>query len=194
VQRGKWILENLLGSPPPLPPPNVPPLKENGADNGSTSVRARIEEHRANPVCAACHKIMDPIGLSLENFDGVGHWRDMDSGFKVDPSSQLVDGTKVDGPASLRLALVNRPEAFVGTMTEKLLMYGIGRETKYYDMPVVRAVMHNSEADHYRMSELVLGIVKSAPFQMRVKELPKKVPTETASVTPNKSGIERGTE
>ncbi len=174
VQRGKWILENLLGSPPPLPPPNVPPLKENGTENGATSVRARIEEHRANPVCAACHKIMDPIGLSLENFDGVGHWRDMDSGFKVDPSSQLVDGTKVDGPASLRRALLDRPEAFVGTMTEKLLMYGVGRETKYYDMPVVRAIMHDAAPDRYRFSELVLGIVKSAPFQMRVKELPKK--------------------
>jgi hypothetical protein len=181
VQRGKWILENLLGSPPPLPPPNVPPLKENGAENGATSVRARIEEHRANPACAACHKIMDPIGLSLENFDGVGHWRDMDSGFKVDPSSQLVDGTKVDGPASLRQALLNRPEAFVGTMTEKMLMYAIGRETKYYDMPVVRAIMHDSEHDHYPMSELVLGIVNSAPFQMRVKE------------TPNKPGIKEGT-
>jgi len=182
VQRGKWILENLLGSPPPLPPPNVPPLKENGADNGLTSVRARIEEHRANPVCAACHKIMDPIGLSLENFDGVGHWREMDSGFKVDPSSQLVDGTKVDGPATLRQALLNRPEAFVGTMTEKLLMYAIGRETKYYDMPVVRTIMHNSERDRYKMSDLVLGIVDSAPFQMRVKELPKNVTTQTASV------------
>jgi hypothetical protein len=204
VQRGKWILENLLGSPPPLPPPDVPPLKENGGDNGATSVRARIEEHRANPVCAACHKIMDPIGLSLENFDGVGHWRDMDSGFKVDPSSQLVDGTKVDGPASLRQALLNRPEAFVATMTEKLLMYAIGRETKYYDMPVVRAIMHDSERNRYRMSELVLGIVNSAPFQMRVKEAPKSASAvasrpdahgaETGSVTPNRSGIQGGTQ
>jgi hypothetical protein len=190
VQRGKWILENLLGSPPPLPPPNVPPLKENGGDNGATSVRARIEEHRANPACAACHKIMDPIGLSLENFDGVGHWRDMDSGFKVDPSSQLVDGTKVDGPASLRRALLDRPEAFVGTMTEKLLMYAIGRETKYYDMPVVRAIMHHAargDQSNYRMSELVLGVVNSAPFQMRTREA-------IASLTPNQSEIQRGTQ
>src|ERR1700722_18330498 len=144
---------------------------------------------------------MDPIGLSLENFDGVGHWREMDSGFKVDPSSQLVDGTKVDGPASLRRALLDRPEAFVGTMTEKLLMYAIGRETRYYDMPVVRAIMHDSERANqrgYRMSELVLGIVNSAPFQMRTKELPKKEAPKsaqaTASLTPNQSEIQRGTQ
>lgn len=170
VQRGKWVLENLLGSPPPLPPPNVPPLKENSGGTAATSVRERMQEHRANPVCAGCHKIMDPIGLALENFDGVGRWRDEDSGAKIDASGQLVDGTKIDGPSSLRQALLNRPEAFVGTMTEKLLMYGVGRETKYYDMPVVRAVMREAAPDRYRFSELVLGIVKSAPFQMRVKE------------------------
>jgi cytochrome c551/c552 len=174
VQRGKWILQNLLGSPPPLPPPNVPPLKESSEEARATSVRERMEQHRANPACAGCHKIMDPIGLTLENFDGVGHWRDTDLGFKVDASGQLVDGTRVDGPASLREALLNRPEALVGTMTEKLLMYGVGRETKYYDMPVVRAIMRdatrNPAGDRYRFSELVLGIVKSAPFQMRVKE------------------------
>jgi cytochrome c551/c552 len=170
VQRGKWILENLLGSPPPLPPPNVPPLKESSELARATSVRERMEQHRANPVCAGCHKIMDPIGLTLENFDGVGQWRSMDSGFKIDASGQLVDGTRVDGPSSLRKALLDRPEAFVGTMTEKLLMYAVGRETKYYDMPVVRAIMNDSAHDRYRFSELVLGIVKSAPFQMRIKE------------------------
>jgi cytochrome c551/c552 len=170
VQRGKWVLENLLGSPPPLPPPNVPPLKENSGGTVATSVRERMQEHRANPVCAGCHKIMDPIGLALENFDGVGRWRDEDSGAKIDPSGQLVDGTQIDGPSSLRQALLNRPEAFVGTLTEKLLMYGVGRETKYYDMPAVRAVMREAAPDRYRFSELVLGIVKSAPFQMRVKE------------------------
>jgi hypothetical protein len=172
VQRGKWVLENLLGSPPPLPPPNVPPLKENSSGAAATSVRERIEEHRANPVCAGCHKIMDPIGLALENFDGVGRWRAADSGFKIDASGQLVDGTPLDGPSSLRKALLDRPEAFVGTVTEKLLMYGIGRETRYSDMPVVRAVMRGAAPDRYRFSELVLGIVRSAPFQMRVKEAP----------------------
>ena len=170
VQRGKWILENLLGSPPPLPPPNVPPLKENANATAATSVRERMEEHRSNPACAGCHKIMDPIGLALENFDGVGQWRTLDSGFRIDASGQLVDGTAIDGPASLRKALLDRPEAFVGAMTEKLLMYGVGRETKYYDMPVVRAIMRDAARDRYRFSELVLGIVKSGPFQMRTKE------------------------
>jgi cytochrome c551/c552 len=170
VQRGKWILENLLGSPPPLPPPNVPPLKESSEQARATSVRERMEQHRANPVCAGCHKIMDPIGLALENFDGVGGWRNVDLGFPIDSSGQLVDGTRVDGPASLRKALLARPEAFVGTLTEKLLMYAVGRETKYYDMPVVRAVMQGAAGDRYRFSELVLGIVKSRPFQMRIKE------------------------
>jgi hypothetical protein len=172
VQRGKWVLENLLGSPPPLPPPNVPPLKENSSGTAAASVRDRMQEHRANAVCAGCHRIMDPIGLALENFDGVGHWRATDSGFKIDASGQLVDGTPLDGPSSLREALLSRPEVFVGTMTEKLLMYGIGRETKYYDMPVVRAVMREAAPNRYRFSELVLGIVKSAPFRMRVKEAP----------------------
>jgi len=174
VQRGKWILENLLGSPPPLPPPNVPPLKENSSDIAGSSVRERMEEHRANPVCAGCHKIMDPIGLALENFDGVGQWRTMDSGFQIDASGQLVDGTRLDGPSSLRKALMNRPEAFVGAMTEKLLMYGAGRETRYYDMPVVRAIMREAAHNRYRFSDLVLGVVRSAPFQMRVKEAQDK--------------------
>jgi hypothetical protein len=170
VQRGKWILENILGSPPPLPPPNVPPLKESVVGVKPTSVRDRIEEHRNNPVCAACHKIMDPIGLALENFDGTGQWRTIDSGFPIDPSSQMVDGTPLDGPSSLRKALLSRPEAVVGTMTQKLLMYGIGRETKYPDMPVVRAIMRAAEPNRYKFSDLVLGVVRSAPFQMRVKE------------------------
>ncbi|HEY3826753.1 MAG TPA: DUF1592 domain-containing protein [Bryobacteraceae bacterium] len=175
VQRGKWILENLLGSPPPLPPPNVPPLKENSGGVVATSVRERMEEHRSNPVCAGCHKIMDPIGLALENFDGVGHWRATDSGSKIDSSGQLVDGTPIDGPSTLRKALLDRSDAFVGTLTDKLLMYGVGRETKYYDMPTVRAIMREAARDHYRFSDLVLGIVRSAPFQMRMKEAPAEL-------------------
>ncbi len=170
VQRGKWILENILGSPPPLPPPNVPPLKESVVGVKPTSVRDRMEEHRNNPACAACHKIMDPIGLALENFDGTGQWRTTDSGFSIDPSSQLVDGTILDGPSSLRKALLSRPEAVVGTMTQKLLMYGIGRETKYNDMPVVRGIMRGAQPNRYKFSDLVLGVVRSAPFQMRIKE------------------------
>jgi Protein of unknown function (DUF1585)/Protein of unknown function (DUF1588) len=148
----------------------VPPLKENAAGAAVTSVRERMEEHRSNAVCAGCHKIMDPIGLTLENFDGVGQWRTVDSGFSIDASGQLVDGTPLNGPASLRQALLDRPEAFVGTVTEKLLMYGLGRETKYFDMPVVRGVMRDAAPDRYRFSDLVLGIVKSAPFQMKTSE------------------------
>src|SRR5215470_10461100 len=170
VQRGKWILENILGSPPPLPPPNVPPLKESVVGVKPTSERERIEEHRSNPTCAACHKIMDPIGLALENFDGAGQWRTMDSGFSIDASSQMVDGTPLDGPSTLRKAMLSRPEAVVGTMTQKLMMYGIGRETTYNDMPVVRAIMRAAEPNRYTFSDLVLGVVRSAPFQMRVKE------------------------
>ena len=166
VIRGKWILENLLGSQAPLPPPDVPPLEEKPTATAK-SVRERIEQHRANPACASCHKIMDPIGLALENFDAIGRWRTTDEGVKIDASGQLVDGTPIDGPSSLRKAMLGRSDAFVGSMTEKLLMYGMGREIKYYDMPVVRIVMRDAARNRYRFSDLVMGIVKSAPFQMK---------------------------
>jgi mono/diheme cytochrome c family protein len=170
VARGKWILENLLGTPPPLPPPNVPPLKE--SDNGQqpTSLRQKMEEHRQNPVCSACHKIMDPIGFSLENFDLIGRWRSAEGDAKIDASGRLVDGTKLDGPASLRQALLSRSDVFVQTMTEKLLIYATGRALKYYDMPVVRAISHGAARSDNRFSSLILGIVKSDPFQMKVKQ------------------------
>jgi len=132
-------------------------------------VRERIEQHRANPTCAGCHKIMDPIGLSLENFDGVGRWRVEDEGVKIDASGQLVDGTPINGPADLRKAMLARGDVFVAAMTEKLMMYGVGRETKYYDMPAVRSVMRDAAKNRYRLSDLILGVVKSAPFQMKVK-------------------------
>ena len=170
VARGKWILENLLGTPAPLPPPNVPPLKETAGAQQPTSVRQRMEEHRNNPVCAACHKIMDPIGFSLENFDLIGTWRNTEGGAPIDASGQLVDGTKLDGPASLRNALLSRSDVFVRTMTEKLLTYGIGRALKYYDMPVVRSIAREAARNDNRFSSLILGIVKSDPFQMRVKQ------------------------
>jgi mono/diheme cytochrome c family protein len=170
VIRGKWILENLVGSQAPLPPPDVPPLEEKPTA-AARSVRERIEQHRANPACAGCHKIMDPIGLALENFDAIGRWRTTDEGVTIDASAQLVDGTAIDGPASLRKALLNRPEAFVTAMTEKLLMYGVGREIKFYDMPAVRAVRRDAAKNRYRLSDLVLGIVKSAPFQMRMSDV-----------------------
>jgi hypothetical protein len=181
VQRGKWILENILGSPPPLPPPNVPPLKENTVGAGGQSVRERMEEHRKNAVCAACHKIMDPIGLALENFDGIGHWRDIDENSKIDPAGQLVDGTKIDGPAGLRKAFLGYGDVFARVVTEKLLTYGVGRELHYYDMPVVRAIVDDAARHNYRFSSLVLGIVDSAPFQMRVKRPAESKPAETAT-------------
>ena len=169
VIRGKWILENLLGSQAPLPPPDVPPLEEKPTATAK-SVRERIEQHRANPACASCHKIMDPIGLALENFDAIGRWRTTDEGVKINASGQLVDGTPIDGPSSLRKAMLGRSDAFVGSMTEKLLMYGMGREIKYYDMPVVRIVMRDAARNRYRFSDLVMGIVKSAPFQMKLTD------------------------
>jgi hypothetical protein len=167
VIRGKWILENLLGTPPPLPPPDVPPLEEKPTA-GAASVRERIEQHRKNPACAGCHKIMDPIGLALENFDAIGRWRTKDEGVTIDASSELVDGTAVDGPAALRKALLARSDVFVAVLTEKLLMYGVGRETKYTDMPAVRAIMRDASRNRYRFSDLILGVVKSPAFQMRV--------------------------
>lgn len=169
VARGKWVLENLLGTPAPLPPPNVPPLKENEGAQQPTSVRQRMEQHRNNPVCAGCHKIMDPIGFSLENFDLIGTWRTSDGNTKIDASGELVDGTKLDGPASLRQALLSRSDVFVRTMTEKLMTYGTGRALKYYDMPVVRSIARDAARNDNHFSSLILGIVKSDPFQMRVK-------------------------
>ena len=174
VTRGSWILENLLGSPPPLPPPNVPPFPENASGQGvaalMTSVRDRMISHRANQPCKGCHQLMDPIGLALENFDGVGRWRTVDSGSKIDASGQLVDGTAIDGVDTLRKALLGRSDAFVQTMTEKLLMYAVGRASHYYDMPAIRAITREAAKNDYRFSSLVVGIVNSEPFQMRVKK------------------------
>jgi mono/diheme cytochrome c family protein len=168
VMRGKWILENLIGTAAPTPPPDVPPLEEKPTATAK-SVRERIEQHRASPACAGCHKIMDPIGLAMENFDAIGRWRTTDEGVDIDASGQLVDGTRLDGPTSLRKAMLDRQDVFIAALTEKLMMYGVGRETKYYDMPAVRAVMRDAAKNRYRFSDLVLGVVKSAPFRMKVK-------------------------
>jgi hypothetical protein len=168
VMRGKWILENLIGTAAPLPPPDVPPLEEKPTATAK-SVRERIEQHRASPACAGCHKIMDPIGLAMENFDAVGRWRTSDEGVAIDASAQLVDGTPLNGPSSLRKAMLDRQDVFIAALTEKLMMYGVGRETKYFDMPAVRTVMRDAAKNRYRFSDLVLGVVKSAPFQMKVK-------------------------
>jgi hypothetical protein len=133
-------------------------------------MRERMEEHRSNPSCASCHKIMDPIGFSLENFDLTGKWRDIDQKTPVDASGELVDGTKLNGPATLRQALVSRSDAFVTTATEKLLTYAVGRTVHYYDMPTVRSIVREAARSDYHFSSIVLGIVKSAAFQMKVKE------------------------
>jgi hypothetical protein len=168
VLRGKWILENILGTPPPPPPPNVPTLRENGEDGKVMSVRERLEDHRKNPACATCHRVMDPLGFSLENFDATGAWRTKEArGVGVDASGRLADGTPVDGPVALRMALVKHPEQFVRTMTEKLLTYGLGRGIESCDMPAVRAIARDAARQNYRFSALIMGIVKSTPFQMK---------------------------
>jgi hypothetical protein len=165
--RGKWLLENILAAPVPPPPPNVNTTLEEGPSAKPASVREMLERHRANPGCASCHARMDPIGFSLENFDSLGQWRTRDGQTPIDASGVLLDGTKVDGPAALRTALLQQQEQFVKAVTGKLLMYGIGRELSYSDAPAVRSIVHAAAADQYRWSSLVLAIVKSTPFQFR---------------------------
>ncbi|MEE8131074.1 MAG: DUF1592 domain-containing protein [Vicinamibacterales bacterium] len=171
VVRGKWLLENMLGSPPPPPPPDVPALAENDEGLESKTVRQRMEEHRANPVCAACHAKMDPLGFALENFDAVGQWREIDSqaGAPIDPSGALPDGTPFTTPAEFRAALLTEPwrSEFLNTVTEKLLTYAIGRGLEYYDAPAVREIAREADTVGSTWSSIVQGIVQSAPFQMR---------------------------
>lgn len=181
VVRGKWVMDVLLGTPPPSPPPNVPALKEGAETAKVESVRERTEAHRANPACAGCHKLMDPIGFALENFDATGAWREKDGGFPVDPAGELFDGTKVSGPASLRQALVKRSDAFVRAFTENLLAYGLGRIIGYADMPAVRAIDRVAASADNRFSAFVLGVVKSPAFQWRRVESGEPVRTELAS-------------
>ncbi len=170
VMRGKWVMENLLGVHPPPPPPNVPEFNEDAHGEKLLSVRERLERHWRDPGCAGCHKMMDPIGFSLENFDAVGGWRVLDNGFEIDASGQLIDGTSVDGPASLREALMRQSDAVVHTFAEKLLIYALGRGLEYYDMPVVRSIARQAMGNDNRFSSFVLGIVNSTPFQMRRTE------------------------
>jgi len=161
----------------------VKPTDQSVETVAAPSVRQRMEEHRANQPCAGCHKMMDPIGFALENFDGVGQWRTQDGKAPVDASGQLVDGTKVNGPAQLREALTGYSEQFFRTVTEKILTYAIGRGVEYYDMPAIRAVVRDAARDNDRFSALILGVVKSPPFQMRVK---KAEQTEPASLAANR--------
>ena len=167
VLRGKWVLENLLGTPPPLPPPDVPSLEET-AGGRALSMREAMEQHRANPVCACCHRLMDPPGFALEQFDAVGKYRTLnEANLPIDASGMLPDGTAFDGAAGLREALIGRPDLFVTTLTEKLMTYALGRGVEYYDAPAIRAITRDAARDDYRFQSLILGVIKSAPFQMR---------------------------
>jgi Protein of unknown function (DUF1592)/Protein of unknown function (DUF1588)/Protein of unknown function (DUF1585)/Protein of unknown function (DUF1595) len=168
VQRGRWILENLLGTLPPPPPPDVPELKAHAKDGRLLTMRQQMEQHRANPICPGCHARMDPIGFALENYDGVGKWRTEDGGSKIDASGQLPGGVQFEGPAGLKkLLLSNYRDDFIHTVTEKLLTYALGRGLDYNDEPAVRSIMRQAARDNYRMSALVNAVVKSTPFQMR---------------------------
>jgi hypothetical protein len=169
VSRGKWILENLFGAPPPQPPPGVETNLEETVAGTPTSLRARLELHRSNPTCASCHSIMDPLGFALENFDLVGTWRDFDGPAPIDASGRLADGTAINGPAALRDALLSRSDAFVTTAAEKLLVYALGRPSEHTDMPLIRSIVRRTAGNGHRFSSLVLGIVESDPFQKRIR-------------------------
>ena len=183
VVRGRWILENMLGTPPPSPPANVPPLPEQKqADGRVLTVRELMAKHRANPVCASCHSNIDPAGFALEQFDGIGKWRVVDAGFQpIDASGTLPDGTKFAGINDFRALMISKKEQFVNTMTHKLRMYALGRGTEFYDAPAVRKVVADAAASNYKFSSIVLGIVKSVPFQMR-KAAAVAPATQSASI------------
>jgi len=171
VVRGKWILDNILNAPPPPPPANVPELRARDATGKVLSMRAQMEQHRSNPVCAGCHRVMDPLGFALENFDGVGRWRTADAGQPIDASGVMPDGSTFTGPAEFRRTLVEqRRDQFVATVTDRLLTYALGRGLEAYDAPVVRRIVREAAPDGYRLSSLVLGVVRSTPFQMRRSE------------------------
>jgi hypothetical protein len=173
VLRGKWVMEVLLGTPPPPPPPNVPRLEETGEANAGRvlTTRQRMEIHRANPTCSSCHRFMDPIGLALDNFDVTGKWRVRENGAPLDTRGELYDGTPVSTPAELQGALLQRPFPLVRTFTENLLTYALGRHLQYYDQPTVREIAREAEADGYRISSFIMGVVKSDAFRMRRAEV-----------------------
>jgi mono/diheme cytochrome c family protein len=171
VMRGAWVMETLMGAPPPRPPPGVEAdLKEEVNAAKPSSVRERLERHRENPTCASCHQIMDPIGFSLENFDLIGRWRDMDGAKPVDSSGTLIDGTHLTGAQDLRRALLSHSDSFVTSASEKMLTYALGRRIEHFDQPAVRKIVRDAKRDDYRFSSLVLGVVNSVPFQMKAKQ------------------------
>ena len=170
VGRGKWILENLLGAPPPAPPPDVPPLAESKSGGKVLTLRERMQQHRANPVCASCHARMDPLGFALENFDATGQWRTMEAGAPIDASADLPDGTRFEGPAGLRKMLLGQSEQVATATIEKLLTYALGRGLGYYDLPAVRKIVHSAANDGYKFQSVILGVVNSVPFRMKTAE------------------------
>ena len=171
VLRGKWVLANVLGTPPPPPPADVPDLPDRGEDGRAATVRDRLQRHRESPACSVCHAPMDPLGLALENYDAVGRWRTTgEAGLPIDASGALPDGTAFEGPAGLRTLLLERRGQFVGTLTEKLLAYALGRGPEHYDRPTVRAITRSAAPDDYRWSSIITGIVQSTPFRMRRSE------------------------
>jgi hypothetical protein len=167
VLRGKWVLENLLSAAPPPPPPDVPSLRTETAPGKPLTLRDAMVQHRAAPACAGCHARMDPIGFAMENFDAVGRWRERDGQQPIDATGVFPEGTKFEGIPGLKQELLRHPEQFVGTVTERLLMYAIGRNLQYYDAPTVRTVMRDAAPANHTLASLLIGIVKSRPFQMR---------------------------
>jgi hypothetical protein len=184
VFRGKYVLSTFLNTPPPQPPPNVPTLEESNKDvKVPKTVRAQLELHRKNPVCASCHKVIDPAGFALENFDSVGKWRDKGpDGAPLDVAGTLADGSQINGPTALREAIAGRPNAFGTVITEKMLTYALGRGLEPYDMPVVRKIVRKAAQNDYRLSSVVMGIVESAPFQMRTKLEPVETVNSPANI------------
>jgi len=177
VFRGKWIMTVLFNSPPPPPPPNVPTLDQSTGSNTPRSVRERLEQHRKDPVCAGCHAIIDPPGLALENFDPIGRWRERDSGQPIDATTTLPGGIAVSGPSGLRDAILSRPELFVSTLTEKLMVYALGRRLEADDMPAVRRIVREAARTDYRFDDIVLGIVRSIQFQQKARFSTSQAPT-----------------
>jgi hypothetical protein len=169
VLRGKWVMEVLLGTPPPPPPPGVPDLEQTSETKSGKimTTRERMEEHRRNPTCRSCHLYMDPIGLALDNFDVTGKWRYRENGMTLDTQGELYDGTKISSPDELVKALLGRPEPLLRTFTGNLLAYSLGRRVEYYDQPVIRSIIKAAEANNYRLNDLILGVVKSPPFMMK---------------------------
>jgi Protein of unknown function (DUF1588)/Protein of unknown function (DUF1585) len=182
VLRGKWVMEVLLGSPPPAPPPNVPTLDESvtAAHGGKRlSTRQRMEEHRKSPACASCHKVIDPLGLALDNFDVTGAWRTKENQVLVDSAGDFYDGTRMDGPVGLQKALLAHSDMVLRSFTERLMTYALGRRLEYTDMPAVRAIVNDAAKADHRLSAYVLGVVRSPAFRMAESE-PARTATTVA--------------